>query len=58
MKNLFKNWKTTVTGLAILIVAVLKTVGVDLPYPEITALLSALGLALSKDSTNDDNNPS
>jgi len=58
MKNLFKDWKTTLTGVALLAIAICKALDVNLPYEEIIAGLGALGFTLSKDINTNDNNAS
>lgn len=58
MKTILKNWKTTLTGILLAIIAICKAFEVNLPYQEIIAVLTALGFTLSKDYNNNDNNPS
>lgn len=51
MKNIFKNWKTTVAGLITIVVSLLSSKG-KIDGATASALTAGAGLILSKDHDN------
>jgi len=51
MKNIFKNWKTTVAGLITIVVSLLSSKG-KIDGATATAITMGTGLILSKDNDN------